>query len=316
MNILITGIAGFIGFHLAQFLHQRGDAVVGCDNFNDYYNPLLKRRRSALLADLKIPIIEADIQNLSKLKEIVDQFQITHVVHLAAQAGVRYSKQNPQSYVDTNLNGFLQVLELIRHNPSIPLIYASSSSVYGLNEKIPFAETDVTDSPSNLYGATKKSNELMAHAYHHLFGINAIGLRFFTVYGPWGRPDMAYFSFADAIVQQQPIRLYNQGKMKRDFTYIDDIIQGIVAALDKARGYEIFNLGNHRPEEVLTLIHLLEKKLGKKALIELLPPEPGEVLVTYADISKAKKLLNFHPKTSLDAGLTLFLNWYTQTTGL
>lgn len=310
MNILITGIAGFIGFHLAQFLHQRGDVVVGCDNFNAYYSPLLKRNRARLLAKLKIPIIEADIQNLGKLDEIVKEFQITHVVHLAAQAGVRFSKQNPQSYIDSNLNGFLQILELIRHNPSIPLVYASSSSVYGLNSNIPFTETDRTDAPSNLYGATKKSNELMAHAYHHLFGISAVGLRFFTVYGPWGRPDMAYFSFTEAILRGSPIKLYNQGQMKRDFTYIDDIVQGIAQAVDKVRGNEIFNLGNHSPEDVLTLVHLLEKKLGKEAVIELLPAEPGEVLITYADTLKSQAVLGFNPSTSLDEGLDLFLNWY------
>ena len=257
-----------------------------------------------------IPILEMDIQNLSQLDESIQKFQITHVVHLAAQAGVRYSKENPQAYVDTNLNGFLQILELIRRHPSIPLTYASSSSVYGLNEKTPFVETDPTDTPSNLYGATKKSNELMAHAYHHLFGISAVGLRFFTVYGPWGRPDMAYFSFTDAILNGTPIRLYNQGKMKRDFTYIDDIIQGTVAAIDRVRGCEIFNLGNHKPEEILTLVHLLEKKLGKKATVELLPAESGEVPITYADISKAEKVLGFKPQVSLDKGLDAFLEWY------
>src|SRR3569832_1022701 len=300
MNIFITGIAGFIGFHLAEFLKQRGDCVVGCDNFNSYYSPQLKRQRAARLLHQGITVIEADIQNLDQLEKIVQQHQITHVVHLAAQAGVRYSKVNPQAYLDTNLNGFLQILELVRRHPKIPLIYASSSSVYGLNQKIPFSEDDTTDIPSNLYGATKKSNELMARSYHHLYGISVTGLRFFTVYGPWGRPDMAYYSFADAIMQGRQIQIYNQGQMKRDFTYIDDIIQGTVAALDRSFPCEIFNLGNNQPEEVLKLVQLLEKKLGKKADVVLLSDERGEVPTTYADITKSQTLLGFNPQTSLE----------------
>ncbi len=306
MNIFITGIAGFIGSHLAQALRARGNTVTGCDNFNDYYNPALKRQRAAILESKGIKVIEADIFNLPPLGET------THFVHLAAQAGVRYSKTNPQTYVDTNLNGFLQVLELIRRHPHIPLIYASSSSVYGLNKKVPFSETDRTDDPSSLYGATKKSNELMASAYHHLYGISVTGLRFFTVYGPWGRPDMAYYSFTDAILQQKPIQLFNHGKMQRDFTYVDDIVQGTIAALDKSLPNEIFNLGNHKPEEIVTLIHLLEQKLGKKARVELLPDLLGEVPTTYADISKSQKILGFTPRTSLDQGLDKFLAWYLE----
>lgn len=310
MNIFITGIAGFIGFHLAQFLQARGDQVVGCDNFNSYYSPVLKRKRAQILTDMGIKIVQADIQDIVRLEPMIDEFQITHMVHLAAQAGVRYAKQNPQSYVEANLDGFVQVLELIRRHPSIRLIYASSSSVYGLNEKIPFSEADVTDHPSNLYGATKKSNELMASAYHHMFGISVTGLRFFTVYGPWGRPDMAYYAFTDAILQKKPIQIYNYGKMKRDFTYIDDIIQGTVAAIDRSFGLEIFNLGNHHPEEVLDLVRLLENKLGKQAIVELLPHQPGEALVTYADISKSQAMLEFRPQTSLSQGLDRFLEWY------
>lgn len=306
MNIFITGIAGFIGFHLAQALRARGNTVTGCDNFNDYYTPTLKRQRAAILESKGIKVIEADIFELPPLGET------THFVHLAAQAGVRYSKTNPQTYVDTNLNGFLQVLELIRRHPHIPLIYASSSSVYGLNTKVPFSETDRTDDPSSLYGATKKSNELMASAYHHLYGISVTGLRFFTVYGPWGRPDMAYYSFTDAILQQKPIQLFNHGKMQRDFTYVDDIVQGTIAALDKSLPSEIFNLGNHKPQEIVTLIHLLEQKLGKKARVELLPDLLGEVPITYADISKSQKILGFTPRTSLDQGLDKFLEWYLQ----
>lgn len=310
MNIFITGIAGFIGFHLAQYLHSRGDLVCGCDNFNNYYSPELKRKRAKILKELGIPVIETDIRDINALDKIIEQYQITHVVHLAAQAGVRYSKVNPQVYADTNLDGFLQILELIRKHPKIPLIYASSSSVYGLNEKVPFSETDSTDIPTSLYGATKKSNELMARAYHHLYGISVTGLRYFTVYGPWGRPDMAYYSFADAILSGTPIQIYNGGRMKRDFTYIDDIIQGTVAALDKALPCEIFNLGNNNPEEVLKLVLLLEQKLGKKANLELLSDEPSEVPMTYADISKSQSVLGYNPQTSLEQGLNHFLNWY------
>ena len=310
MNIFITGIAGFIGFHLAQHLRKRGDVVVGCDNFNPYYSPELKKERAKRLTGIEV--INADIQDLAKLEEIVQKYQITHVVHLAAQAGVRYSKVNPQSYIDTNLNGFLQILELIRRHPQIPLIYASSSSVYGLNEKVPFAESDPTDAPSSLYGATKKSNELMAHSYHHLYGISVTGLRFFTVYGPWGRPDMAYYSFTDAILKEKPIQIFNHGRMKRDFTYVDDIVQGTAAALDRSLPCEIFNLGNNQPEEILHLVHLLEQKLGKKAKVELLPDQLSEVPLTYADSTKSQTLLGYNPQTSLDQGLDQFLSWYLE----
>ncbi|MGH2638838.1 MAG: GDP-mannose 4,6-dehydratase [Rhabdochlamydiaceae bacterium] len=312
MNIFITGIAGFIGFHLAQHLRMRGDRVVGCDNFNPYYSPELKKQRARILAEQEIEVMDVDIQNLSKLEEIVQKFQITHVIHLAAQAGVRYSTINPQSYVDTNLDGFLQILELIRRHPKIPLIYASSSSVYGLNKKVPFAESDPTDSPSGLYGATKKSNELMANAYHHLYGISVTGLRFFTVYGPWGRPDMAYYSFTDAILRGDLIQIYNNGQMKRDFTYIDDVVRGTVAALDNSFPCEIFNLGNNQPEDILKLVQLLEQKLDKKARIELLPTQPGEMSMTYADISKSGRALGFNPQISLEQGLDQFLTWFLQ----
>jgi UDP-glucuronate 4-epimerase len=310
MNILITGIAGFIGFHLAHFLSRRGDRVIGCDNFNPYYHPQLKRHRAERLEEQGVKVLEIDIRDSSQLKDIIQKEKITHLVHLAAQAGVRYAAKNPHAYVESNLDGFLHILELIRFFPHIPLIYASSSSVYGLNQKIPFAESDPTDMPSNLYGATKKSNELMAYAYHHMFGISTVGLRFFTVYGPWGRPDMAYFSFTDAIMQSKPLQIYNQGQMKRDFTYIDDIIQGVVAALDKVRGYDIFNLGNHQPESVLTLVHLLEEKLGRKAMIEWAAASAGEVEITYADIAKSQGQLQFQPAVSLSEGLDHFIKWY------
>jgi len=310
MHIFITGIAGFIGFHVAQALRKRGDTVVGCDNFNAYYDPQLKRDRAALLEKQGVKIIEMDIRDGRLLEKLIRENKITHFLHLAAQAGVRYSIQHPEDYVASNLEGFVQVLEAIRRHPKIPLVYASSSAVYGLNKKIPFAETDSTDQPSSLYGATKKSNELAAHAYHHMFGISVTGLRFFTVYGPWGRPDMAYFSFTEAILKGTPLEIFNEGKMERDFTYIDDIVAGTIAAVELSAPCEIFNLGNHKPEGVLHLVELLEKKLGKTAVKKLLPMQPAEVPVTYADISKSQKQLGFFPKISLDEGIEKFLAWY------
>jgi len=310
MHIFITGIAGFIGFHVAEALRKRGDTVVGCDNFNAYYDPQLKRDRAALLEKQGVKIFEMDIRDGALLEKLVVENKITHFLHLAAQAGVRHSIKHPKDYVDSNLEGFIQVLGVIRHHPKIPFIYASSSSVYGLNTKIPFSETDPTDMPSSLYGATKKSNELIAHAYHHMYGISVTGLRFFTVYGPWGRPDMAYFSFTNAIMKGEPLHIYNEGQMKRDFTYIDDIVAGTLAAIDLKASCEIFNLGNHKPEGVLHLVELLEKNIGKVAIKELLPMQPGEVPVTYADISKSHKLLGFSPTTSLETGIKKFLSWY------
>ncbi|MCK4934964.1 MAG: NAD-dependent epimerase/dehydratase family protein, partial [Simkaniaceae bacterium] len=221
-KIFITGIAGFIGFHLAKYLHNRGDIVIGCDNFNAYYSPELKRARSDQLKKLGISVHALDIQETNALKDLIHKNHITHIVHLAAQAGVRYSLTHPESYEENNLKGFLSILEICKSHPQIKLTYASSSSVYGLNKKIPFSENDPTDAPTNLYAATKKANELMAHAYHHLYGISVTGLRYFTVYGPWGRPDMAYFLFAKAIQKGEPINVFNHGKMRRDFTYIDD----------------------------------------------------------------------------------------------
>jgi len=313
MHIFITGIAGFIGFHVARALRRRGDTVIGCDNFNSYYDPQLKRERAAILEKEDVKIFEMDIRDSSQLEKLVSEHKITHFLHLAAQAGVRHSLRHPEDYVASNLDGFVQVLEVIRRYPKIPFIYASSSSVYGLNKKIPFSETDPTDMPSNLYGATKKSNELIAHAYHHVYGISVTGLRFFTVYGPWGRPDMAYFSFTNAILKGDPLQIYNEGKMKRDFTYIDDIVAGTIAAIDLKAPCEIFNLGNHKPEELLHLVELLEKNLGKSAIKKLLPMQVGEVPVTYADISKSQKLLGFSPKTSLEEGIQKFLSWYRDT---
>jgi UDP-glucuronate 4-epimerase len=309
MRILITGIAGFIGFHLALALRKLGHQVVGCDHFNTYYDPQLKRRRAELL---KEGVFEFDMRDQEVLKRLITEHKITHFVHLAAQAGVRYSLSHPDAYVASNLEGFVDVMEVVRHFPHIPFIYASSSSVYGLNRKIPFAESDPTDTPCNLYGATKKSNELIAHAYHHIYGIPVTGLRYFTVYGPWGRPDMAYFSFTKAILERKPLTLYNQGAMQRDFTYIDDIVAGTIAAIELAPPCEIFNLGNHKPEEIVTLVKILEKATGKKAEVNYLPMQPGEVVVTYADISKSQKMLGFSPKTSLEEGVGKFFTWYRE----
>lgn len=309
-RIFITGIAGFIGFHLAKFLHEKGIFVLGCDNFNNYYDPLLKKQRAAQLLALGIQVVETDICASSLIDNLLIKNQITHCVHLAAQAGVRHSLTFPEKYVHSNLQGFTQILEVLKQHPHIKFIFASSSSVYGLNQKIPFSEEDKTIHPANFYAATKIAGEAIAHSYHHLYGIPTIGLRYFTVYGPWGRPDMAYFLFTESIMQGKPIPVFHNGKMRRDFTYIDDIVQGTVAALDQDVKFEIYNLGNHHPVEILDLIKLIEKKTGKSAIKEFKPMQSGEVLTTYADISKSQKALHFEPKTSLEEGMDKFLDWY------
>ncbi|HAZ15256.1 MAG TPA: protein CapI [Parachlamydiales bacterium] len=309
-RIFITGIAGFVGFHLARHLKRRGDAVCGLDNFNSYYDPLLKRERAALLKEEGILVFEGDVCDQTRLLDLFNRYNPSHLVHLAAQAGVRYSLTHPDAYLQSNLSGMVHLLEACRTRADMELIFASSSSVYGLNRKIPFSESDPTDHPSNLYGASKKAGEMLAFSYHHLFGIPLRILRFFTVYGPWGRPDMAYFSFTKAILENRPIPLFHNGQMRRDFTYIDDIVRGIAAAVDLNAPFEIFNLGNEKPESVATLVNLLEKKLGKKALVTPLPKQVEEVETTFADISKAKKELAFHPMTSLSEGLDHFLKWY------
>lgn len=313
-RLFITGIAGFIGFHLAKALTKRGDSVCGCDQFNAYYSPALKQRRAELLSQEGIKIHTLDIVNRDALHRLLEKEKITHVVHLAAQAGVRYSLENPQAYVDSNLSGFVNVLEALRALPHIKLTYASSSSVYGLNTKTPFAETDPVNQPASLYAATKRSNELIAHAYHHTHNLSSTGLRFFTVYGPWGRPDMAYYSFTKAIWEGTPISVFGDGTLQRDFTYIDDIIQGTLAAIDLEADLELFNLGNHTPVTVLTLIDILEKHLQKKAIIEWRPQPPGDVPITYADITKSKRELNYSPQTHLDAGLKEFVDWFIHYT--
>lgn len=309
-HILVTGAAGFIGFHLSKLLKNRGDRVIGFDNFNGYYDPSLKRSRAQELAKLEIPVIEGDICESDQLQNLVNRHELTHFVHLAAQAGVRYSLTNPQAYMKTNLEGFVNVLEICRQHPRIKLIYASSSSVYGLNTKIPFSTEDRTDQQASLYGVTKKTNELLAATYHHLYQIPVTGLRFFTVYGPWGRPDMAYFQFTKAILEESPIQIFNQGQMKRDFTYIDDIIDGIAAAVDLGAENEIFNLGNHQPVELMQMVELIEQCLGKKAHKVFAPMQPGDVIETYAEIEKSRQKLGFLPKTSLSEGIPKFVDWY------
>jgi UDP-glucuronate 4-epimerase len=309
-RIFISGISGFIGFHLGLALKERNDAVFGCDNFNAYYDPTLKRQRAHLLNKKNIPVFDCDILDKDRIQTTIKNLSISHFVHLAAQAGVRYSLKAPESYVESNLNGFVQILEALRNLSHIKLIYASSSSVYGLNSKIPFAETDPVEQPTSLYGATKRCNELIAHAYHHLHGIHCTGLRFFTAYGPWGRPDMAYFSFSKAILNEEPISVFGEGKPMRDFTYVDDIVKGTIAAIDLGSSNEIFNLGNHFPVTVLELISTLELLLGKKAKISFQPMPPGDILMTYADITKSQKMLGFEPKTPLSEGLKKFTDWY------
>ncbi len=317
-RILITGAAGFIGYHLATHLKNRGDFVIGVDNFNAYYDPQLKKDRANELKKIGVEVLQTDICEKNFLKLLLLRYGITHVVHLAAQAGVRHSLYEPDDYVSSNLQGFVSVLEACRHFPDLKLTYASSSSVYGLNQKVPFKEDDKTDQPTNLYGATKKSNEVLAHSYHHLYGLHVTALRYFTVYGPWGRPDMAYYRFTRQICEGEPIQVFNHGLMRRDFTYIDDIVEGTKAAIDLGAPCEVFNLGNHRPINLLYLVELLEKTLQKKAIKEMLPMQPGEVIETYADIEKSSNLLNFRPAVSLEEGLLRFTEWFKSyhTSGL
>jgi len=309
-RILITGIAGFIGYHLALYLKTRGDFVIGVDNFNTYYEVKLKEDRSLQLKKEGIEITRGDICDCNLLKQILLDHGITHVLHLAAQAGVRHSLSAPNDYVTANLSGFVSILEACRSFQGIKLIYASSSSVYGLNEKIPFSIEDATDRPANLYGATKKANEMMAYAYHHLYGLCVTGLRYFTVYGPWGRPDMAYYRFANLIMQSLPIPIFNFGAMRRDFTYIGDIVRGTAAAIDLGADCEIFNLGNNSSIDLLHLIDLIEQKLGKTTEKIMLPMPLGEIKETYADIEKSAALLNFRPAVALEEGISLFIDWY------
>ena len=316
MSILVTGAAGFIGYHVCQQLLARGESVIGVDNLNDYYDPALKKARLALLEqhphfahhlwDISDPGL---IQALASIPNRIDR-----IVHLAAQAGVRYSLINPHAYVEANVMGQLNILEFCRQYPVEHLVYASSSSVYGANQKLPFSVLDPVDQPISLYAATKRSAELMTHTYSHLFQIPATGLRFFTVYGPWGRPDMAAFIFTKAIINQQPIAVFNQGDMRRNFTYIDDIVSGILGCLDDALTaqpwHRLYNIGNNQSESLMDFIRTLETMIGKKAIIDYQPLQAGDVKETIADIEATTRDFGFRPKTNIDAGLKNFVNWY------
>ncbi len=308
-TILLTGIAGFIGSWTAEALLKRGDSVVGVDNFNEYYDVSLKRARMKKLEG-KCRVYESDITDLAAMEGIFRENKIDQVCHLAAQAGVRYSLTHPFVYERSNNLGTLNLLEICRKNGVRSFIYASSSSVYGGNKKIPFSESDPVDHPISLYAATKRFNELMAHTYHHLYGLHCTGLRFFTVYGPWGRPDMALFKFTEAMLKNEPIDVYNHGQMKRDFTYITDVVDGILASLDKDYPCEIFNLGNSSVVELTAFISCIEKELEVKAQKNLLPLQPGDVPETCADISKSKKMLGFNPRVKIEQGIAEFLKWY------
>jgi len=316
---MVTGTAGFIGFHLAGALLREGYSVIGVDNLNDYYSVELKEARSEKLrAYPEFTEQRVDISNIEEFGQIFQKYKISRICHLAAQAGVRYSIEHPHVYEQSNLAAFLNVLEMTRHNNVPRLVYASSSSVYGGNTNMPFSETDRVDTPISLYAATKKANELMAHCYSHLYGFQTVGLRFFTVYGPWGRPDMAMWLFAEAIRKDKPIKVFNYGNMKRDFTYIDDIVNGIRGALfaEGLEKYEVFNLGNHKSEQLMDMIALIEKEMGKKAEKEMLPMQPGDVPESYADVEKAHIKLGFTPSTSISEGIPAFIGWYKEHSAL
>ena len=315
MRIFVTGTAGFIGFHVAQSLLDDGHEVVGLDNFNPYYAVSLKRDRHALLERRRgYTGFEADLCDRDLLARLFADHRFDAVCHLAAQAGVRYSLVNPHAYQKSNLEGFLNILESCRHAKAPRLVYASSSSVYGGNTKLPFAEDDPVDSPISLYAATKKANELMAHAYTSLYGLRTVGLRFFTVYGPWGRPDMAMWLFTEAMLRGQPIQVFNHGNLRRDFTYVDDIVRGVKASLfvDGLEPCEVINLGNHRPEPVMELIRLLAQALGVEPKMELRPMQAGDVEATFADIARASRKLGFAPTTPLADGIPKFVAWYRE----
>lgn len=317
-KILITGAAGFIGFHLAKRLLDLGTTVLGLDNLNDYYDVSLKESRLRILKDYPcFTFVKGDLADADTVNKQFKMFQPDIVVNLAAQAGVRYSIDHPRSYIDSNIIGFFNILEACRHHPVEHLLFASSSSVYGNQQKTPFSTSDNVDHPISLYAATKKSDELMAYTYSHLYGILATGLRFFTVYGPYGRPDMAYFKFANKIRKGEPIQIYNHGDMYRDFTYVDDIVTGIEHMLcnpPKANElgdlYKVYNIGNHKPEQLMHFIEVLEQALGQKAEKEYLPMQPGDVYQTYADVTDLQKDFDFKPETTIEEGLGKFAVWY------
>ncbi|PJI37364.1 NAD-dependent epimerase/dehydratase family protein [Ferrovibrio sp.] len=319
MAILLTGAAGFIGFHVAQVLLQRGEEVVGLDNLNDYYDPALKRARLDQLQGQKgFKFFKVDIAEPDAVRDAAKGADIDRVIHLAAQAGVRYSLINPYAYIRANVLGHTVMLEFARGLKNCRhFVYASSSSVYGGNTKLPFAVEDRVDSPVSLYAATKKADELISHAYSHLFGFPQTGLRFFTVYGPWGRPDMAMFIFTKAIFEGRPIQVFNHGNMKRDFTYIDDIVNGVIKTLDnppppneQGRPYRLYNIGNNRSEPLMRMIELIEKEVGRKAEKQFLPLQEGDVPASFADISAIQRDTGFAPTTPIDVGIPRFVDWY------
>ena len=328
-KILVTGAAGFIGFHISKRLLEQGREVVGLDNMNDYYDPVIKETRiSQLTPNAGFKFIEKDLSERAAMEDLFATEGFDGVINMAAQAGVRYSLINPHSYVDSNLVGFVNVLEGCRHNNVRHLVFASSSSVYGANTSMPFSVHDNVDHPVSIYAASKKANELMAHSYSHLYGLPCTGLRFFTVYGPWGRPDMALFLFTKAILEDRPIDVFNHGKMRRDFTYIDDIVEGVVRVLDMpARpdpgwtgeapdpgssyvSYKLYNIGNNQPVELLRFIEIIEDCLGKKARMNMLPMQPGDVPATYANIDDLMRDVGFRPETTLEEGIPRFISWY------
>lgn len=312
MKILITGGAGFIGSNLAQKLFRRGDDIVIVDNFNDYYDPKLKRDRvKHVLGDCKFKLYKADIRDTKKMEQIFKKEKFDKVVHLAAMAGVRNSLRDPRLYADVNVMGTLGLLELSKNYAIKNFIYASSSSVYGNNTKLPFAETDNVDTPISPYAATKKCTELLAHVYSHIYGLNTTGLRFFTVYGPWGRPDMALFKFTESILAGKTIDVYNHGNMSRNFTYVDDIVSGIMTVLDADLKCSIMNIGGDREEKLTKFIETIEKNVGKKAIQNLLPMQPGDVPATVADIRRLRKL-GWKPTTRINVGIKNFVEWYKQ----
>nr|WP_295382148.1 NAD-dependent epimerase [Pseudoxanthomonas sp.] len=329
MRVLVTGAAGFIGYHLSERLLARGDEVLGYDNLNPYYDPRLKQARlDRLLPQPGFRFVNAALEDRTALEQAFDGFRPQRVVNLAAQAGVRYSLENPHAYIDSNIVGFTNILEACRHRRVEHLVYASSSSVYGANRKLPFAVEDSVDHPVSLYAASKKANELMAHTYSHLFDLPTTGLRFFTVYGPWGRPDMALFLFTRKILAGEPIDVFNHGRHTRDFTFIDDIVEGVIRTLDRVPGpdpdydplqpspatssapYRVYNIGNHQPVELLRYIEVLEDCLGRKAERNLLPLQPGDVPDTYADVAALSRDTGYAPSTPIETGVRRFVDWY------
>ena len=331
MHILVTGAAGFIGFHTSNKLLARGDTVVGLDNLNDYYDVNLKKARLALLeAQPGFTFAKIDLQDREAVAAVFAQHRFDAVINLAAQAGVRYSLENPHAYIDSNVVGFTNILECCRHHNTGHLVYASSSSVYGINSSMPFSVHDNVDHPISLYAASKKANELMAHTYSHLFGVPTTGLRFFTVYGPWGRPDMALFLFTKAIMAGEPIQVFNHGQMQRDFTYVDDIVEGVVRVMDQPAAanpewdsadpdpgtssapYRLYNIGNNSPVMLLDYIAAVEKALGKKADMEMLPMQPGDVAATCADIDALEQAVGYRPNTPIEEGVNNFISWYLE----